>query len=100
MNHKNFSHCSGIVLDWCRDHGSWFDKRELQEIVCFIRNGGLKKARERERTNLREEKARLRMQKFDLAVRSNRTTGFSGGMSGFDQAGDSILEFLQDAFFE
>lgn len=100
MNHKNFSHGSGIVLDWCRDHGSWFDKRELQEIVHFIRNGGLKKARERERRNLRDEQARLRMQKFDLAVRSNRTTGLSGGMSGFDQAGDSILQFLQEAIFD
>ncbi|MBN2318601.1 MAG: zf-TFIIB domain-containing protein [Acidobacteria bacterium] len=100
MNHKNFSHCSGVILDWCRDHGSWFDKRELQEIVMFIRNGGLKKARERELRNLRDEKARLRAQKFDLAVRSNSRTGLSGGVAGFGNTGDSILEFLQEAFFD
>lgn len=100
MNHKNFSHCSGVILDWCRDHGSWFDKKELQEIVTFIRNGGLKKARERERRNLQEEKARLRMQKFDLAARSNSMAGLSGGVAGFDQTGESILQFLADTFFD
>jgi len=96
MNHKNFYHCSGIVLDWCRDHGSWLDKRELYEIVAFIRNGGLKKAREGERRKLREETARLRMQRFDLAVRSNRATGLSADMPDLDHPGISLLKFLQE----
>jgi Zn-finger nucleic acid-binding protein len=100
MNHKNFSHCSGIVLDWCRDHGSWFDKRELQEIIIFIRNGGLIRARERELRNLQDEKARLRMQKFDLAARSNSAADLSSGGVCFNQAGDSLLQFLQEAFFD
>ena len=100
MNHKNFSHCSGVVLDWCRDHGSWFDKRELHEIVTFIRNGGLIKARADERRNLRDEKARLRMQKFDLAVRSSRASGLSADKPGLDHKGISILQFLQDTFLE
>jgi Zn-finger nucleic acid-binding protein len=68
MNHKNFSGCSGIVLDWCRDHGSWFDRRELQQIVTFIRNGGLRKAREREIQNIQDQQNRLRMQQIELAV--------------------------------
>jgi Zn-finger nucleic acid-binding protein len=40
--------CSGIVLDWCREHGTWLDRGELQKIITFIKNGGLRKARERE----------------------------------------------------
>ena len=75
MNHENFAGCSGIVLDWCRDHGSWFDKREVQQIATFIRKGGLKKARKRERTQLQLEKQRLRMQQFELIVRAGRFSG-------------------------
>jgi Zn-finger nucleic acid-binding protein len=55
MNTKNFSG-SGIVLDWCRDHGNWFDRGELQKIISFIRNGGLRKARERELKELEERR--------------------------------------------
>ena len=54
MNRKNFSGCSGVVLDWCREHGSWFDRNELQQIVAFIRNGGLHKARELEQLQIKE----------------------------------------------
>jgi Zn-finger nucleic acid-binding protein len=100
MNHKSFSRGSGIVLDWCRDHGNWFDRQELQQIVSFIRNGGLKKSRERERMYLQEENARLRMKQFELAVRANRMDAYGGKMLGFDQSGDSILQFLQDTFLD
>ena len=100
MNHKNFSHCSGIILDWCRDHGSWFDRKELQQIVAFIRNGGLQKARERERRDLQVEKERLRMKEFKMTAYSNRTGSPSGGMIDFDEGNASLLKFLQEAFFD
>jgi Zn-finger nucleic acid-binding protein len=69
MNTKNFSGCSGVVLDLCREHGSWFDKSELQKIITFIKNGGLRKAREREIENLKDREERLRMQQFEIAAR-------------------------------
>lgn len=100
MNHKNFSHCSGIVLDWCRDHGSWFDRQELHQIVIFIRNGGLRKAREKERRNLQIEKERLLMKEFNTAISSQRTGTYSGGISGFNRSGISILQFLQKTFLD
>ncbi len=56
MNTKNFSGCSGIVLDGCREHGNWFDRGELQKIITFIKNGGLRKARERELEELQERR--------------------------------------------
>lgn len=49
MNRMNFAGCSGIIVDWCKSHGTWFDSKELQQIVHFIQKGGLKKSRERER---------------------------------------------------
>ncbi len=67
MNPRNFSGCSGVVLDWCRDHGSWFDGSELQKVVTFIKDGGLRKAREREQLRLKEQQNRLRMQELRMA---------------------------------
>jgi Zn-finger nucleic acid-binding protein len=99
MNHKNFSGCSGIVLDYCRNHGSWFDKRELQQVIRFIRNGGLKKAREREKANLQYERQRLRMQKFELAVQANHSDGMPGAMPGFRPGNPSLLEVLSKLIF-
>jgi Zn-finger nucleic acid-binding protein len=99
MNHKNFSHCSGIVLDYCRDHGSWFDKSELQQVVTFIMNGGLKKAREREKADLQYEKQRLRMQKFNLAVNANHADTHSLGALDFNPDNDSFLEALSRLIF-
>jgi len=99
MNHKNFSRCSGIILDWCRDHGSWFDRRELQQIVAFIRDGGLRKARERERRDLRVDKARQRMKNFDAAVCYNLTDMHPGGISSNTRPGDTILQFLRSTLF-
>jgi Zn-finger nucleic acid-binding protein len=52
MNRVNFSQCSGVVVDVCREHGTWFDRNELQRIVEFIRSGGLDRARERTKAEL------------------------------------------------
>lgn len=45
MNRVNFAQVSGVILDACRPHGSWFDKDELRRLIGFIRGGGLEKAR-------------------------------------------------------
>jgi len=93
MNQKNFSGCSGVVLDWCRDHGSWFDKDELRKIVAFIRDGGLRKAREREQADLQEKESRLRMQEFQLAALGRRLDTDLGSPS-FEQGTDPFLQIL------
>lgn len=45
MNRVAFAHCSRVVVDVCRAHGTWFDKDELRRIVEFIRAGGFEQAR-------------------------------------------------------
>ncbi len=59
MNRRNFSGCSGTIVDVCKDHGVWLDRQELQKIIHFIRNGGLQKARDMELTRLKDEQKRL-----------------------------------------
>ena len=44
MVRKNFRKISGVLIDICRDHGVWLDAGELEQIRCFIANGGLNKS--------------------------------------------------------
>ena len=51
--------CSGVVVDICKGHGTWFDREELSRIVEFIRGGGRDAARAREKAALEEERRSL-----------------------------------------
>ncbi len=44
MNRKNFGGISGIVVDVCTLHGTYFDAGELPRVLEFVRRGGLAKA--------------------------------------------------------
>ncbi len=46
MLRKNFKKISGVIIDICADHGVWLDNGELEQIRCFIANGGLEKYQE------------------------------------------------------
>jgi Zn-finger nucleic acid-binding protein len=61
MHRMNFARCSGVVIDVCREHGSWFERGELQGIVEFIRAGGMDMARDRAMRELNEERRRLEL---------------------------------------
>lgn len=45
MNRKNFGGTSGVIIDVCTLHGSFFDPGELPRVLEFARRGGLAKAR-------------------------------------------------------
>jgi Zn-finger nucleic acid-binding protein len=70
MNRQQFAGCSGVIVDWCKAHGTWFDRNELKRIVQFILAGGLNKSREREKIKLEEERQKLREEKRNLEVLS------------------------------
>jgi Zn-finger nucleic acid-binding protein len=99
MNRVNFARCSGILLDVCAPHGTWFDDQELRAILEFIRAGGLDVSRTREKTELEEERRRLRaLQLWDGA--SGTRTGVAGhGWSegGRDLGAESVLEIFSAA---
>jgi Zn-finger nucleic acid-binding protein len=60
MNRVNFAHWSGVVVDICKGHGTWFDRDELRRVVEFIRAGGLEVARAREIADLEDQKRDLK----------------------------------------
>ncbi|MGH9743717.1 MAG: hypothetical protein ACRD51_15340, partial [Candidatus Acidiferrum sp.] len=93
MNRVNFAHCSHVIVDVCKAHGTWFDKDELRRTVEFIRAGGLEKARDQQLQQIKDEQRRL-----DFARLSNIPvdTGISSGL-GFDtsaNAGTTAIDLL------
>lgn len=54
MNRVNFGKLSGVIVDVCRKHGTWFDGGELTRVVAFAASGGLSKARAREQQERKE----------------------------------------------
>jgi len=74
MNRQNFGRFSGVIIDICKNHGTWFDPDELRRILEFIASGGLDKAAEREKMELKEE-IRWLKQKRALEASSDRMSG-------------------------
>lgn len=40
MARRNFERVSGVIVDTCPVHGTWFDAGELEAAIQFIREGG------------------------------------------------------------
>jgi Zn-finger nucleic acid-binding protein len=71
MNRINFAHCSGVIVDICKGHGTWFDRDELREIVEFIRGGGLEVCRQKEKNEIQLQREQLRTEQMLAAPRSD-----------------------------
>ena len=69
MNRINFARCSGVIVDVCKGHGSWFDASELREIIEFIRAGGLELSRQKEKREIEFERQQLKQDKIAAASR-------------------------------
>ena len=70
MNRMNFGRMSGTVIDVCRGHGTFLDSGELHAIATFITEGGLDRARQREKDDLEEERHRLSRLRTEIENRS------------------------------
>ena len=40
MQRRNYQRSSGVIIDRCKEHGSWLDADELEQIAGFILSGG------------------------------------------------------------
>jgi Zn-finger nucleic acid-binding protein len=57
MNRKNFGGASGVIVDVCARHGTWFDAGEVPQVLAFVKSGGLVRERAREQERLRQARA-------------------------------------------
>lgn len=67
MNPINYARRSGVIVDVCRAHGTWFDADELNKVLEFNASGGVEKSRLRD-----VEAARMQLQNERLAVEMAR----------------------------
>lgn len=81
MNRMNFARHSGVIVDVCKSHGTWFDRDELHRIVVFIQEGGLDAARERQRAALAVEEQRLRERERALRPEGGLEADYSGALA-------------------
>lgn len=98
MNRINFARCSGVIVDICKGHGTWFDRDELSRIVEFIRGGGLEASRAKEKAELEEERRRLRQEQIKLDISRSSTLGANrseDSLLGIASAG-GLLKLLMD----
>ncbi len=97
MNRINFARCSGVIVDVCKGHGTWFDREELSRIVEFIRDGGLEASRQKEKAQIQEERRRLRDEQLAASDISRSTStslvDFDDSISGIASA-RGLLKFL------
>ena len=61
MSRRNFGRTSGVIVDVCAKHGTWFDAGELPRVLAFVEAGGLAIARQREADDAREQARRDRL---------------------------------------
>jgi Zn-finger nucleic acid-binding protein len=90
MHRQNFGRFSGVIIDYCKAHGTWFDADELRHILEFIQSGGLDKAAEREKMELKEELRWLR-QKQNIERASDSMQVSMGTGLGSRRAGDRLV---------
>jgi Zn-finger nucleic acid-binding protein len=93
MNRKNFGGASGVIVDVCARHGTWFDAGELPQVLEFVKSGGLVRERARERARQREAQAHEREMAgpafrpmplaFDSLAQSTDTSSFAKDLWAF-----------------
>jgi Zn-finger nucleic acid-binding protein len=104
MNRINFANCSGVVVDVCKGHGTWFDRDELRQIIEYIRGGGMVVSREKirhemefQREQLRGEQIRAGQQGVKPRFISITSVSFDDERLGGLSAARGLLKFLVDS---
>ncbi|AUX44592.1 hypothetical protein SOCE26_060580 [Sorangium cellulosum] len=90
MNRKNFAGKSGVIVDICRQHGTWFDRGELPQLLAFAEAGGTARARQQ----LAEEDERSRRQ-AELARDAARRASAVAPASRWESQRTAVRELLE-----
>lgn len=105
MNRINYGRISGVIVDYCAEHGYWLDDGELEKIAEWVATGGLAKKYEIERD---EAKAAARKARFDRMLEANRGSAYGeqpraglrleGARFGGDTGGLGMLDLITKLF--
>ncbi len=64
MNRQNYGRRSGIILDVCAQHGVWFDRHELEQVLAWLRRGGAEVTAQVEEEERRAHDEKKRVEKL------------------------------------
>jgi Zn-finger nucleic acid-binding protein len=99
MNRKNFGGESGVVVDVCAAHGTWFDDGELPRVLAFVESGGLALSRARQRERERaSERERSRSPALPTGNLSRDPLVKSSDMEELADATVELFEWLASRF--
>lgn len=93
MNRVNFAQISGVIVDTCRAHGTFFDPDELRRLVAFLKGGGMDRARSRQIEVLKAAQDHQARTSMDPALGTYLT-----GMPDPGKTHSSFASFLFDQF--
>ncbi|EDM73654.1 hypothetical protein PPSIR1_02678 [Plesiocystis pacifica SIR-1] len=87
MNRSQYGRYSRVIVDTCKEHGVWLDEGELTQILEWVRDGGLERARQT-RHEKRKDEIRMQMMqaRFDQSNEDKR-----GGRNAYRGGTDSLL---------
>jgi Zn-finger nucleic acid-binding protein len=94
MNRRNFGGGSGVIVDVCTKHGTWFDAGELPRVLAFVESGGLARARAKAQELERERVSRERVAEAAGPV-TMRSLREPGGEASF---GSIVVDLLTELF--
>ncbi len=106
MNRKNFGDSSGVIIDWCGDHGIWLQGGELRRLLEWKKAGGeilAEKKREiRKQEKEKREEAHRRKERgyTEMNFGSAGTGGTSFNFSSSSSSGPDIVETVMDVIFK
>lgn len=89
MNRRQFATGAGVVVDVCKQHGTFFDAGELPAIIDYVMAGGLERSAKKDREHARQQIARDREQHAAMARASAR----ADAMDAMDRGG-ALVDLL------
>jgi Zn-finger nucleic acid-binding protein len=92
MNRKNFGTTSGVIVDTCKKHGTWFDLGELPRVLAFVAAGGLEHERQR---HVEEAERVKREARAAASVRPHPASSQDVALE-YRAAGSSLAHFFVD----
>ncbi len=100
MTRRNFGRSSGVIVDVCGKHGTWFDSGELPRVLAFVEAGGLAYARKREEIEERDKAVSARVRDVERTLEPLRAPGsinrFTNARRSVEmaEAGSALLDFV------
>ncbi len=100
MNRKLFASGSGVIVDVCRTHGTFFDVGELPRIIDYVQQGGLEAAQKKDIARMREQAKDDQRRAAFAAMRPAASSGEYrfGSYGGGYNRGNAFVDLLSSLF--